>query len=210
MHHQRNSETTLQNLFSAMNPPIKKTNAELRTREYLTQQEIDQVRKAARRNTRNGHRDDTLILMMFRHALRVGEAINLRWEQVNLNQGLLHVRRLKKGIPATHPLQGTSLRALRLLKRLYPNTPYLFVTERNTPLTPRTAHYIIARAGQAAGLPFPIHPHMLRHSTGFYLANRENPVDTRAIQAYMGHANISNTVVYTHLSAHRFKDFWQG
>lgn len=191
-----------------MLPPNKKKNTELRTREYLSQQEIEKIRKEARKSPTHGHRNDTLILMMFRHALRVSEAVTLRWEQVDLAHGLLYVKRMKKGIPATHPLDGTTIRALNRLKRYYPQTPYLFVTEQQTPLAPRTAHHIIAQAGKAAGLPFTIHPHMLRHSTGFYLANKG--IDTRAIQAYMGHANINTTVIYTAMDANRFNGFWKG
>ncbi len=188
-------------------PPKKLKNETYRTREFLTEQEINQLRAAARRHGRHGHRDDTLILMMFRHGLRVSEAIALRWEQVDLRQGLLHVRRLKQGIPATHPLRGIQLRALRQLQRDYPQTQYVFVSERQTPLTARTVNHIIARAGDLAQLNLTIHPHMLRHSTGFYLANKGQ--DTRAIQAYLGHANIKNTVIYTQLSPQRFKNFWQ-
>ena len=196
--------------FSAKlkNPPPKKLkNETYRTREFLTEQEINQLRTAARRHGRHGHRDDTLILMMFRHGLRVSEVIALRWEQVDLKQGLLHVRRLKQGIPATHPLRGLQLRALRQLQRDYPQTQYVFVSERQTPLTARTVNHIITRAGELAQLNLTIHPHMLRHSTGFYLANKGQ--DTRAIQAYLGHANIKNTVIYTQLSPQRFKNFWQ-
>ena len=196
--------------FSAKlkNPPPKKLkNETYRTREFLTEQEINQLRAAARRHGRHGHRDDTLILMMFRHGLRVSETIALRWEQVDLRQGLLHVRRLKQGIPATHPLRGIQLRALRQLQRDYSQTQYVFVSERQTPLTARTVNHIITRAGKLAQLNLTIHPHMLRHSTGFYLAN--NGQDTRAIQAYLGHANIKNTVIYTQLSPQRFKNFWQ-
>ena len=141
------------------------------------------------------------------YSLRVSEAIALRWEQVDLKQGLLHVRRLKQGVPATHPLRGIQLRALRQLQRDYPQTPYVFVSERQTPLTARTVSHVITRAGELAQLNLTIHPHMLRHSTGFYLANKGQ--DTRAIQAYLGHANIKNTVIYTQLSPQRFKNFWQ-
>src|SRR5690606_14041204 len=97
-------------------PPRRRCNSELRTREYLTTHEVESLRKAARSNGRHGHRDDTLILVMFRHALRLSEATVLRWEQVDLNQGLLHVRRLKNGLSSTHPLRGIELRALRQLK----------------------------------------------------------------------------------------------
>ena len=117
-----------------LKPPCRKRNNELRTREYLPSHEVDALRKAARSNGRHAHRDDTLILVMFRHALRVSEATALRWEQIDLKQGLLHVRRLKNGLPSTHPLRGVELRALRQLKRSYPNSPYVFMSEHKAPL----------------------------------------------------------------------------
>lgn len=189
------------------NPPARKANVKARTREYLSSSEIEAMRKAARSVGRYGHRDDTLILMMFRHGLRAGEVVALRWEQVDLKQGHLHVQRLKNGLPSTHPLRGLELRALRQLRRDYPDSPYLFISERNAPLTTRTVRHIVARAGELAELDFTVHPHMLRHSTGFYLANQGQ--DTRAIQGYLGHANIKNTVIYTELSPNRFKNFWK-
>jgi len=117
------------------------------------------------------------------------------------------VRRLKNGLPSTHPLRGLELRALRQLQRDYPVTIYVFVSERQAPLTARTVHHVVKRAGQTAKLPLTTHPHMLRHSTGFYLANHGH--DTRAIQSYLGHSNIKNTVIYTELAPNRFKDFWR-
>ena len=188
-------------------PPQKPKNTDQRKREYLSDSEIDQLRKSARGRGRHGLRDETLILIMFRHGLRVSEAIGLRWEQVDLKKGHLHVHRIKNGLPSTHPIRGIELRAFRQLQRIYPQSPYVFISERQTPLTARSAHHIIARAGEHAKLPFTVHPHMLRHSTGFYLANHGH--DTRAIQSYLGHANIKNTVIYTELSPNRFKDFWR-
>jgi type 1 fimbriae regulatory protein FimE len=187
-------------------PPRKPKNKDCRSREYLTDMEIKKLRKAARNTGRHGIRDDTLILFMFRHGLRVSEISTLRWDQVDLQQGLLHVTRLKNGLPSTHPIRGSELRALRQLQRGYLGSPYIFVSERKAPLTDRAIHHIVARAGKIADFPFTLHPHMLRHSTGFYLANQGH--DTRAIQSYLGHANIKNTVIYTELSPHRFKDFW--
>lgn len=187
-------------------PPTKPKNREQRQREYLTDSEVEQLRKAALRQGRNGLRDDTLILLMFRHALRVSEVIALRWEQVDLKKGFLHVTRLKNGLPSTHPLRGIELRALRQLQRNDPQNSYVFLSERQTPLTSRTVHNIVAKAGKLAKIPFTVHPHMLRHSTGFYLAN--NGHDTRAIQSYLGHANIKNTVIYTQLSSRIFNKFW--
>jgi len=186
-------------------PPVRKPNQTLRTREYLTTNEIAALRRVAKLG-RNGQRDELLILMLFRHALRVSEAIALKWEQVDLKLGLLHVKRVKNGTPATHPLGGTELRALRQLRRERSDAPHIFISERKSPLTARTVQHIVAQAGIAAKLSLSVHPHMLRHSTGFYLANKG--VDTRAIQSYMGHSNIKNTVIYTELSPRRFNGFW--
>lgn len=188
-------------------PPRKPKNEDVRSREHLTPDEVDQLIQAAKKIGRHGHRDATLIMIMYRHGFRVSEAIALRWDQVDLKTGLLHITRRKKGTPATHPLRGPELRALRQLQRDYPDTPYLFVTERGGPMTERTGHNIIQRAGKAAALPFPVHPHQLRHACGYYLASKGH--DTRAIQAYLGHRNIQHTVKYTELSPNRFKDFWQ-
>jgi type 1 fimbriae regulatory protein FimB/type 1 fimbriae regulatory protein FimE len=182
-------------------------NKDLRSREYLTPEEIDKLILAASKVGRHGHRDSTMILVAYRHGLRVSELVALRWEQIDLKQGQLHVKRLKNGIPSTHPLRGPELRALRKLQRDYPETPYVFVTERKSSLTTSTFRKIIARAGKEAEIEMPLHPHMLRHSTGFKLANDGH--DTRAIQHYLGHRNIQNTVGYTQLSAQRFNDFWQ-
>lgn len=188
-------------------PPKKPKNSEQRSREYLTDTEIEQLRKAARCTGRHGLRDDAIILLMFRHGLRVSEIIALQWSQIDFKKGFLHVSRLKNGLSSTHPVRGTELRLLRQIQRGYGDSPYIFTSERRAPLTNRAIHHIIARAGKVAGFAFPIHPHMLRHSTGFYLANKGT--DTRAIQSYLGHANIKNTVIYTELSPHRFKDFWR-
>ena len=187
-------------------PPRRRPNAATRSREYLTPTEVDRLRDAAAKQGRHGTRDATMILLAYRHGLRVAELIALRWEQVDLRQGVLHVRRRKNGSPSTHPLHGPEIRALRKLAREYPETPYVFVTERKGPLTDSAFRKIVARAGAAAGLDFPVHPHMLRHSTGFKLAN--DGQDTRAIQHYLGHKNIQHTVRYTELSSDRFKEFW--
>ena len=192
---------------SSNNPPRKPTNAERRSREYLTPGEVDRLIKSAERVGRHGHRDGTILLVTYRHGLRVSEVCSLRWDQVDLGQGMLHVRRAKNGTPSTHPLHGPELRSLRRLQRDYPDCPYVFTGERKGPLTESTVRKIVARAGESAELGFPVHPHMLRHAAGFKLAN--DGQDTRAIQHYLGHKNITHTVRYTELSADRFKSFWQ-
>ncbi len=188
-------------------PPRRIPNSQVRAREYLTSDEVSALIKAAKTTGRHGHRDATLILLGYRHGLRVSELIALRWDQIDLKLGLLYVSRLKNGTPSNHPIRGPELRALRSLKRQYPETPYVFVTERKGPLTASTARKLVARAGREAKLPFPVHPHMLRHACGYKLANDGH--DTRAIQHYLGHKNITHTVRYTELAADRFNGFWQ-
>jgi len=175
-----------------MNPPPKVPNAERRSREHLTPAEIDRLMAAAQR--------------LGRHGLRVSELVGLRREQVDLHQGLLHVRRCKNGLASTHSLRGPELRALRKVLRDDPETAYVFTSERRAPMTAATFRKPIARAGDAAKLGMPIHPHMLRHSTGFKLAN--DGQDTRAIQHYLGHKNIQYTALYTQLAPDRFNNFW--
>ena len=163
-------------------PPRRVPNAELRTREYLTEAEVERLTKAAKAN-RNGQRDATMILLAFRHGLRAAELVDLRWDQVDLGRNAcLHVRRVKNGMPSVHPLQGDEMRALRALKR---ESSYVFVSERGAPFTRAGFAKMIARAGQEAGFKFGVHPHMLRHACGYALANRGH--DTRALQAYLGH-----------------------
>ncbi len=182
-------------------------NKDVRTREYLTPEEVEDLMAAAKSAGRHGHRDSTMILIAFRHGLRVSELVALRWDQVDFKRSTLHVNRIKNGVDSVHPLRGPELRALRKLNREYPDTPYLFVTERGGPITDHTVRKIVARAGENAEIPFPVHPHMLRHSCGYKLAN--NGHDTRALQHYLGHKSIQHTVRYTELSSARFKDFWK-
>jgi integrase len=187
--------------------PLRRPNAELRTREYLTDAEIGRLTDAAKAN-RYGHRDATIILLVYRHGLRASELVDLRWDQVDFNAATLAVRRAKKGTPSTHPIRGDELRALRRLARAQdPKSPFVFTSERGAPFTTAGFARMVERAGVAAGFEFKAHPHMLRHACGFALANKGH--DTRSLQAYLGHKNIQHTVRYTELSPDRFKDFWR-
>ena len=192
---------------SSASPPRKPRNSERRSREYLTPAEVERLMKAAEGLGRHGHRDATMLLLAYRHGLRVSELCSLRWAQVDLGQSLLHVHRLKNGVPSTHPLRGPEVGALRRLQGDHQDSAYVFMSERHGPLTDSTVRKFMARAGKAAGLGFPVHPHMLRHAAGYKLVN--DGQDTRAIQHYLGHSNITHTVRYTDLSPDRFKDFWR-
>jgi type 1 fimbriae regulatory protein FimB/type 1 fimbriae regulatory protein FimE len=189
-----------------LRPPRRRRNAEVRAREYLTDSEVDRLIKAAGRN-RYGHRDAAMVLIAYRHGLRVAELVTLRWDAIDLGHGRLHVSRVKGSAESVHPLSGRELRALRRLKREQePASPFIFTSERGAPFTPAGFRKMIARLGVAAGFDFPVHPHMLRHACGYKLANDGH--DTRSLQAYLGHKNIQHTVRYTELAPMRFKNFW--
>jgi site-specific recombinase XerD len=162
----------------------------------------------AARGNRWGHRDATMILMAYRHGLRVSELVDLRWDQLEFRTATLHVCRVKQGTPSPHPILGDELRALRRVQReQQPKSPFVFTSERGAPFTTAGFARMVERAGAAATLGFKTHPHMLRHACGYALANRGH--DTRALQAYLGHRNIEHTLRYTELAPTRFKAFWR-
>ena len=188
-------------------PPRRVPNKAMRSREYLTTDEVERLIQAASAVGRHGQRDATLMLIAFRHGLRVGELVSLRWDQIDLERGAIHVNRLKNGNPSVHPLGTRERSALRGIAGGIHLFGHVFVTERDGPLTTSNVRKIIARAGLKAGLAFPVHPHMFRHACGYKLAN--DGQDTRAIQQYLGHRNIVHTVRYTELAPDRFKGFWK-
>jgi integrase len=167
---------------------------------------VERLIKAASSN-RYEHRDALMILLAFRHGLRPAEVCDLRWEQIDFKGANLHVRRLKNGLPSTHPLTGRELRALRRHQRESEKSPFVFVSERGAPLTPAGFSRMVERAAVSAKLEIKAHAHMLRHACGYKLANDGH--DTRSLQAYLGHKNIQNTTRYTALAPDRFKGFWQ-
>jgi integrase len=159
-----------------------------RPREYLTEREVEKLMDAARGN-RWGHRDATAILLAYRHGLRASEVVALRWDDIDFRTSKLHVRRSKGGQPSVHPIGGRELRALRRLQREGQPGLYVFVSERLAPLSVAGYQRMVARAGEAAGFPFQISSHVLRHSCGYKLANDGR--DTRSIQHYLGHRSIA-------------------
>ena len=183
-------------------------SSSVRTREYLTTREIERLMAAARASSRYGHRDATMILIGYRHGLRASELCDLQWCQVELTAGRLHVRRAKSGSPSVHPMQGDEIRALRRLQREQgPSSHVLHDRTRWADDAQGFPCAVRLGSGLRAKMPFPVHPHMLRHGCGYALANAGH--DTRALQAWLGHKNIQHTVRYTELAPHRFKDFWR-
>lgn len=189
-------------------PPLRKTNASMRGREYLREDEVDALMKSARVTGRHGHRDATMVLLAYTHALRVTELVRARWDQIDLKRGTIDIKRLKGSHSGTHPLRRIEVAALKRLGS--DRRGLVFRSERGAGVSDSSFRKIVQRAAEAAKLEIDnVHPHMLRHGCGFRLTNEGH--DTRAIQAWMGHANIANTVGYTALAPDRFTKakFWE-
>ena len=193
---------------TVMRPVGRKANADYRVREHLTEAEMNKLMAALKTN-RHGHRDWLIALLIYRHGLRDSEACDLRWDDFDLSKRTIIVRRLKGSTDSSHYLERDELAGLKRLRReSKPRSAYVFVNERGQPFGRMGIARMIERAGETAKLSFPIHVHMIRHSTGYALAAKG--MDTRRLQHSLGHASITNTVRYTAMSPEPFKDVWRG
>jgi site-specific recombinase XerD len=188
----------------------RRGNDAYRIREHLTEAEMEKLLAALKVN-RHGHRDWLIGLVIYRHGLRVSEACDLRWDDIDLRKRTIIVRRLKGSTDSVHYLERDEVNGLKLLQRQqqgkWRKGAYVYINERGQPFGRMGIGRMIERAGEAARLPFPVHVHMLRHSTGYALAARG--MDTRRLQHFLGHASITNTVRYTAMSPEPFKDIWR-
>jgi type 1 fimbriae regulatory protein FimB len=180
-----------------------------RTREYLTADEMGKLLTAAKTASRNPVRDYCALLLMFRHGLRVSELCSIKLSDINVQTKEFHVNRLKDCDSGPHELYNGEPTAVKawLVERAKMNPPAgvdtLFISERRKPLSRITVWHMIGLVAKAAGLEhLSIHPHMLRHTTGYSLVNKGT--DIRIIQGYLGHKAISSTVRYTALDSRRF------
>lgn len=189
---------------------IKTLDKMMKDRKHLVSAEVDKLISAAK-DSRNAVRDRCLLLLMFRHGLRVSEACGLKMSQVDVENRILHVARLKGGLSTTHPLRTDEIRFIKawlaIRAKAKPETDAFFISERRKPLSRKTAWLAIRTYGERAGLALPAHPHMLRHACGFALADQG--ADTRLIQDYLGHRNIQHTVIYTATNPARFERLWR-
>ncbi len=191
-------------------PPKINETIDHHKKNFLTENEMKKFLESARQG-RHSVRNHCLMLVAYRHGLRVSELIDIRLQDLDLETGRIYVRRLKGSLSTHQPTEGIELRAIRAWLRereKYPNagSNYLFLSERGM-MTRQAINYLVEQIGKRAKFIFKVNPHMIRHSTGFYLANKGN--DTRLIQDYLGHKNITHTVPYTRTAAHRFEGLWR-
>lgn len=171
-------------------------------REWLTEGEVEAIMKAC-----DSERDRLMVLVAYRHGLRVSELIGLTWRQVNLGDAKLQVKRLKGSDDSVHPLSGREVRSLRSLQRKQAvGCRWLFMTERGAPFSRNGFYKLLAKAAARAGLN-DVHPHLLRHGCGYKLVN--DGLDSLSLAAYLGHRQVQNTARYAKVNSTRFDGLWR-
>lgn len=181
-----------------------------RQKNFLNESEAQSFLTAAK-SGRHGARDYAMALIAYRHGLRVSELVGMQIADLDLNACRLFVRRSKGSLSTTQPLSGDEVRALKAWLRLraasaFVNSPFVFLSERG-PFTRQAINYLFGAIGRRAGLAVHVHPHMMRHSCGYALANKG--CDTRLIQDYLGHKDMRYTALYTRTASARFEGLWE-
>lgn len=187
----------------------KPTQKERGCPKFLTENQVNHLIQVAQNNgaKRVRKRNTLLLMMLFRHGLRRNEARYLRWDQINIEDSQLHVTRLKNGKMSVHPIHERELRMIKSHRKDCKSKKYVFCTFQGNLLSETAIRLILNMVGSYSNITYRIHPHMFRHACGYYLANKG--IDTRAIQEYLGHRDITKTVIYTEMAPHRFDNFWK-
>jgi integrase len=185
----------------AYHPKLKRPkNTDARPREWLTEDEVKALVKAAK-SSRYGKRDEMLLLLMFKHGLRMNEAASLQWSHIDLNNRQITILRSKDGDKETYPLDPTAYKKLKQWKR---ESAYIFQSQRGSKLSPASIQKIVNQAAERANIGFSVHPHMIRHACGFALAT--NGSTAHFIQWWLGHKRLESTRWYINKAANRGKE----
>lgn len=179
-------------------------------RKHLTTFEIERILKETMHGA-NYERNYCLLLMCFLHGARVSEIISWKLSDIDFEAGHIYIKRLKNGFSTIHPLIEREKKALRAWMEVRKGSEvdkndYLFISKKGKPISRQQVYLLLKKYGKMASLNIQAHPHMLRHSCGYALADRW--IDTRLIQDYLGHKNIRHTVIYTASNPERFKNVW--
>ena len=176
----------------------------------LTEQDVDSLLASPKVAEPLGHRDRTMLEVLYATGVRVSELINLKLGQINLNQGVLRI--VGKGdrerlIPLGDEAQDwirefiEGARGEILLER---QTEFLFPTRRGDRMTRQAFWHIIKRYAKKAGIVKKLSPHTVRHAFATHLLN--NGADLRVVQLLLGHSDVSTTQIYTHVARERMKE----
>jgi site-specific recombinase XerD len=182
---------------------IKTFKKEAPLPECLSQKQVKEFLSGFDLNDPLQKRDELLFTLMYAAGLRVQEAADLQWHQVRFGQDLLivHGKGDKERIV---PVPNIVMRRLKARRIEYPDSLYVFTTRRNTKMTTRAIELRMQQHADAIGFSQPVHPHMLRHSFATHLL--ENGMDLRTLQELLGHASVSTTQIYTHISDEKLKE----
>lgn len=189
--------------------PSRKKNTHYRSRKYITKEEFDILIskriKTKRESQRRIDRYKSILYLLYYHALRCSELVELKWDAIDMVSKTIHITRLKNGKSSIHPLMKCEY---PVLKRLYDIRKGFYVLEgpMGDQMPRASVNSFFFRLNKKKLIPLKLHPHMLRHGCGYYLANKG--IDTRSIQVYMGHSCIKSTAIYTEISPNRFNDFF--
>jgi site-specific recombinase XerD len=152
-------------------------------------------------------RNHLIILLSYRHGLRISELVGLKWNQLELEEARIHINRLKGSNSGVHPMAADECRLCAKLRSRQPTkSPWTFTSRTGLVLTRDGVTKALATVSAIAKLEIKFHHHMLRHSCGYALADKG--ADTRLIQEYLGHRSIEHTVTYTALNSGRFESLW--
>lgn len=181
---------------------------------YLTVKEVERLLAAPELDSPQGIRNRAMLEVLYATGLRVSELVRLRWREINLDAGFVQVvgkgnkeRIVPLGDQAADWLVRYRQEAYPTLRRAQEAGDYVFLTRLGKPMTRQYFWMIVEEAGRRAGISKKLSPHTLRHSFATHLL--EHGADLRAVQMMLGHADITTTQIYTHVTRERLREAYR-